>query len=67
MYHQGYILQAQVGFYCLLFHKGSMLLVLPLTCKDLTGISMWLYDLAIIKIMGKVCSFTYVCQQLSIS
>ena len=45
MYHQGYILQAQMGFHCLLLHKGSMLLVLSLTCKDLTGISMWLYDL----------------------
>ena len=31
------ILRVQVGFNCLLSHKGIMLLMLPLTCKDLVG------------------------------
>ena len=31
-------LQVEIGFNCLLSHKGSMLLMLPLTCKGLAGI-----------------------------
>ena len=52
------ILQMQVGFNCLLSHKGVMLLILSLTCKGFNSLLLMYINTSWLD--------AYICQQLSL-
>ena len=55
------ILQVQVGFNCLLSHEGVMLLMLPMTCKDLAYINslLLMYSNTLSLDVYAVCNMLY--------